>query len=322
MEKDVKKLVRPLAAGAGLTGAMAAFNRSVRNGPPPTNALGGDERRWNWRGHGIFTTSTGSGTPVLLVHGIYAGASSYEFRKLFPLLGAAHRVVAIDLLGCGNSDRPNIGYSAETFTELIVDALAEFGAGEAMTLVGSSLGAAFAIRAAARTNGRVAQLVAICPTGLGGILDREPNGPQRAVTELLRLPLAGEALFNALASRPSIRFFLGQSYAEPASVTPEVVDHYYAVAHQPGARFVPAYFVGGGLNCEVARDLPFVDAPMLVAWGERASRFSPLANAGEYIKLAQDAKLVTFPSSGLLPHEEEPEAMRDAIENVLAPVHA
>jgi pimeloyl-ACP methyl ester carboxylesterase len=318
----VKKLVRPLAAGAGLTGAMAAFNRSVRNGPTPANALGGDERRWNWRGHGIFVTETGSGSPVVLVHGIYAGASSYEYRKLFGLLGAQHRVTAFDLLGCGLSDRPNLGYSAELFTELIIDALTEFGAGEPVTLIGSSLGAAFAIRAAARTNGRVAQLVTICPTGLGGILDRSPNGAQRAVTATICLPLIGEALFNALASRPSIRFFLGQSYADKASITPEVVDHYYAVAHQRGARFVPAHFVGGGLNCEVASDLPFVEAPLLVAWGERASRFSPLANAGEYVKLAQHAKLVTFAASSLLPHEEEPEAMQAAIEGFLAPVHA
>jgi pimeloyl-ACP methyl ester carboxylesterase len=76
------------------------------------------------------------------------------------------------------------------------------------------------------------------------------------------------------------------------------------------------------LNCNIAQDLPFVDAPMLVAWGEHASSFSPLANAGEFLKLAQNAKLVTFPNSGLLPHEEEPEAMCAAVEAFLAPLHA
>jgi pimeloyl-ACP methyl ester carboxylesterase len=310
----VKKLVRPLAAGAGLTGAMAAFNRSVRKGPFPTNELGGEERLWNWRGQRIFATQTGSGSPVLLVHGIYGGASSYEYRKLFPLLGAHRRVTAFDLLGCGRSDRPNIGYSAELYTELIADALTEFGGGEPVTLVGSSIGAAFAIRAAALTKTLVSHLVLICPTGLAGILDRPPNGGQRFVTDLIRTPLLGEALFNALGSRPSIRFFLGQTYADAAEVTPEIVDHYYVVAHQPGARFAPGHFVGGLLNCNVARDLPFVEAPVLVCWGERASRFSPLANAGEYVKLAQHGKLVTFPNSGLLPHEEEPAAAARAIE--------
>jgi len=319
----VKKFVRPLAAGAGVTGALAAFNRSVSNVPKPLNALGGTVRRWNWRGHGIFATELGSGPPIVLIHGVYAGASSYEYRKLFPLLAAHHRVIAFDLLGCGLSDRPNLGYSADLFTEQIIDMLADAAGPEPVTVVGSSLGAAFAIRAVARTTQRIAGLVAICPAGLGGVLDRLPNAAQIAPTGTVRTRLLGEALFNGLASRPSIRYFLGQgSYADAASATPEVIDHYYAVAHQPGARYVPAHFIGGMLNCNIARDLPFVEAPILVAWGEQASFFSPLANAGEFLKLAQHAKLVTFAESGMLPHEEEPVAMCAAIETFLAPALA
>ena len=314
----MKRFVRPLAAGVSLTGALAAFNRSVGNAPEPANALGGTVRRWNWRGHDIFSTELGEGPPIVLVHGVYAGASSYEYRRLFSLLAARHRVVAFDLLGCGLSDHPNIGYSADLFTELVIDALADAAGTEAATVIGSSLGAAFAIRAAARSTQRVAKVVAICPTGLGGVLDRAPNGAQLLWSGTVRTPVLGEALFNGLASRPSIRYFLGHgSYADPASATPEIIDHYYAVAHQPGARYVPAHFVGGMLNCNIAQDLPFVDAPMLVAWGEQASSFSPLANAGEFLKLAQAAKLVTFANSGLLPHEEEPEALCAAIEAFL-----
>ncbi len=310
----VKKLIRPLAAGAGLTGALAALNRGLRAGRRPDNALGGTVRAWTWRGYDIFATEAGSGPLVVLVHGIYAGASSYEFRKLFPLLAEHHRVVAFDFLGCGLSAMPNLPYSAELFTEQIVDALDAFGV-EPTILIGSSLGGAFAIRAAARANDRVRRLVAICPTGLGGVLDRPAKPAQIGVAATFRSPLIGEALFNALASRPSLRWFLEhQSYADTASVTPDIVDHYSAVTHQPGARYVPAHFVGGLLNCDVARDLPFVDAPVLIAWGERAPSISPLSNAGEFLRLAQHGKLVTFPASGLLPHEEEPAALCAAIE--------
>ncbi len=318
----MKKFIRPLAAGAGLTGALAALNRGLRGRALPGNALGGRPRPWKWRDYDIFATEAGEGPLVLLVHGIYAGASSYEYRKLFPLLAQRHRVVAFDLLGCGVSDRPDITYSAELFTEQIVDALNEFGT-EPTTLVGSSLGGAFAIRAAARANDRVKHLVAISPTGLAGVLDRPATAPQRAVAATFRSPLLGEALFNLLASRPSLRWFLeNQSYADKSSVTPEIIDHYYAVTHLAGARYVPASFVGGLLNCDVARDLPFVEAPTLIAWGERAPSVSPLAKAGEFLKLAQNAKLVTFADSGLLPHEEEPLKMHAAIEAFVAPFAA
>jgi len=301
-----------------LAGTLAAINRGLRGGPLPTNHLGGTQRRWNWRGYEIFVTEAGSGPLIVLVHGIYAGASSYEYRKLFPLLAQSHRVVAFDLLGCGLSDRPNLNYSGELFVEQIVDALGEFGS-EPTTLAGSSLGGAFAIRAAARAADRVTHLVAIAPTGLGGVLDRDPTPAQAAITALIRSPFAGEMFFNALASRPSLRWFLeNQSYADKTSVTADVLDHYYAVTHQAGARFVPAFFVGGALNVNVARDLPFITAPVLIAWGERPPTINKLANAYEYMKLAQHGTLATFPQSGLLPHEEEPQATCHAIEAFLA----
>jgi len=312
--RRVKRLLRTLLAGAGVAGTVAAINRGLREAPLPTNHLGGTQRRWTWRGYDIFATEAGEGPLVLLVHGIYAGASSYEYRKLFPLLAASHRVVAFDLLGCGLSDRPNLAYSGELFVEQIVDALGEFGS-EPATLVGSSLGAAFSIRAAARAVDRVAHLVTISPTGLGGVLDRDPTPVQSALSALIRAPIAGEILFNALASRPSLRWFLEhQTYADRSSVTPEIIDHYYAVTHERGARYVPGRFVGGALNINVARDLPFITAPVLIAWGERAPSISKLALASEFLKLARYGSLVTFARSGLLPHEEEPRAMYAAID--------
>jgi pimeloyl-ACP methyl ester carboxylesterase len=317
----VKRFVRPLLAGAGVTGALAATNRALSNAPLPTNALGGTRRSWTWRGHEIFATESGHGPPVLLVHGIYAGASSYEYRKVFPLLATRHRVVAFDLLGCGLSDRPRIGYTGELFVDQIADALDAFAGGEPVALVGSSLGAAFAIRAAAHAGRRVERLAAICPAGLAGTLDKGPSSRGALMTALFRSPLLGEAAFNALASRASIRWFLEHRvYGDPAHATPEVVDHYYAVTHQPGARYVPAAFVGGALDCDVARDLPFLETPLQVLWGEQAPALAPRENADEFVRLARDATLTTFANSGLLPHEEEPQAVGAALEPFLAAV--
>jgi pimeloyl-ACP methyl ester carboxylesterase len=151
----VRKTLRPLGALAGLTGAAALLNRSLRtSGPLPTDHIGGVRRPWRWRGYDLFVTELAppqpiAAEPVLLIHGIYAGASSYEYRKLAPLLARTRRVVVLDLLGCGLSEMPNLAYSPELFVENIVDALGELFEGP-MTLVGSSLGGAFSIRAALR----------------------------------------------------------------------------------------------------------------------------------------------------------------------------
>ncbi len=319
----LRKALRPLGALAGLTSAAALVNRSLRSGPLPVDRIGGVRRAWTWRSYEIFVTELGpeepqaGSLPILLVHGIYAGASSFEFRKLAPLLARRHRVVALDLLGCGLSEMPELTYSAELFVEQIVDALGEFFDGP-MLLVGSSLGAAFAARAAVRCPDRVAALALICPTGLAGVLDGDPKPAQRVAGTIFRSPIAGESAWNALAAKPTLRWFLEfQSYADKASVTPEVVDNYYALTHQLGARFVPSYFVGGALNVDLAQDLPFVEAPVLVLWGERASRTNPVRNAQEYARLAPRGSVATFADSGLLPHEEEPQATADTIERFL-----
>jgi phosphomannomutase len=213
---------------------------------------------------------------------------------------------------------PDLDYSSELFVEQIVEALGEFFDGP-MMLIGSLLGAAFAIRAASRAPDRVKHQVALAPTGLGGRIDGEPAPARRAAALLLRSPLAGETAFNALASKPALaRFLRRHAYAEPARVTAEIVAHYYAVTHQPGARFAMAAFAGGRLHCDVARDLPFVEAPLLLGWGERAGRLNPPERAAEFVRLARSARLVTFAGSALLPQEEEPEAVAEAIERFAA----
>jgi pimeloyl-ACP methyl ester carboxylesterase len=315
----LRAVVRPLTALAGLTGIAMLVNRRLRaTSELPHDQVGGTRLRWTWRGYEIFATEMGSGPPLLLIHGLDPGASSFEFRRLMPLLARTHRVIAFDLLGCGLSPMPDVNYTPELFVDQIVDAIAEL-VHEPVVLIGRSLGAAFAIRAASRAADRVARLVAICPTGLGGIFDDEPNTTQRPVAFLLRAPLIGETAFNGLARMSALRHSLRtQLYAQPASVSDDIVRHYYAVTHQPGARFVSAQLFGGLLNCDVARDLPFVAAPVLVLWGELASRVDPLSKAAEYVRLAKDGRLVTFAHSGLLPHEEEPEATAAAIETFSA----
>ncbi len=314
----MKKFVRPLVAGAGIAGGLAAANRALRETVLPVNALGGQQLPWNWRGSEIFVTESGSGPTILLVHGLRAGGSSYEYRALAPLLAQHARVVALDLVGCGLSEKPNLSYSCELFVEHIVDALAEF-TDEPVTLVGSGIGAAFAIRAATRAEDRVARVVAIGPSGNSGTFTREARLRGAALAGFLRSPLVGEAAYNVLARKNSLRWFLGhQVFGDPRAATPEVVEHVYALAHQPGARYVPAAYAGGMLDCEPARDLPFLTRPLAVLWGERASPLAPIADADDIVHLAQRATLTRFANSGLLPHFEEPEAVAAAITTFVA----
>jgi len=305
----------PVGALAGLTASAAFVNRALRETAAPVDdPLGGAPLPWTWRGYDVAASERGSGPTILLVHGIYVGASSYEYRLLAPLLARTHRVVAFDFIGCGRSAMPDLDYSVELFVEQIVDALGALASGP-VTLVASSLGAAFAVRATTRAQDAIERLVLLSPAGLGGTLDDEAGGGGRGLLRpLLRAPLAGEALFNVLASHRAIaRFLRRRVYADSSFASPETVARLHAFAHRPGARFVPAAFVSGALDCNVARDLPFIEAPVLVGRGERTRGFDPQAPASEYETLAREASVVVFPSAGLLPQEEDAAGVARAI---------
>jgi pimeloyl-ACP methyl ester carboxylesterase len=61
----------------------------------------------------------GSGEPVLLIHGITT--YSFIWRKIIPILSKSFDVIAIDLVGCGDSDKPlDVSYSIKSHSERIV----------------------------------------------------------------------------------------------------------------------------------------------------------------------------------------------------------
>ena len=134
------------------------------------------------------------------------------------------------------------------------------------------------------------------------------NGTRTWVRSLLRSPLVGQALFNALVSKSSMRHFhADHGYYDMDNLTEDRLDYEWHSAHQEGARFAPASFLGGFLDPEqsLAAELPNIDVPVTLVWGRDAST-TPLAD-GRSLADESDAKLVVFDEANLLPHVEHPD---------------
>ena len=231
-----RKLV--LSGGAAI-GAAAAFNALAGHDVPLLeNMIGGEEGTFRWRGHKVFYTRRGTGSPLLLVHSIHAAASSFEWREVVDALAANHTVYTIDLVGFGLSDRPRARYTARFFIGLIGDFAAQV-IGKPCVLVASSLSAAYAIVLGARDPGRFPALVLIEPTGLVRLHEAPSTGGGTA-RFAFETPVVGTALFNGLVSKRSLRYYLERIYWDDSLVTDELIDAYFCTAHQPGAKFAPA----------------------------------------------------------------------------------
>jgi len=105
---------------------------------------------------------SGSGPAVVLVHGI--ASSSVTFDNVVPLLGGNHRVIAIDLLGFGQSPNPaTASYTLEEHVAALGATLRSLRISGRFTLVGHSLGALISARYAAENSRSVQHLILVAP---------------------------------------------------------------------------------------------------------------------------------------------------------------
>jgi len=294
-----------LVSGGALLGAAAAYNALARKGVDQLgNLIGGEEGGFQWRDWRIAFTKRGSGPPILLIHGINLAAWSYEWRNNVDYLSRANTVYTLDLLGFGRSDRPPIRYSARLYISLISDFVARV-IGEPCVLAASSLSGAYAAVLAARDPQRFPALALIAPTGLVRL-----NQPASLKGEAGRFavdaPIAGTAMFNALASRRNIRNYLERVYADNSLVTRALVETYYTASHQRGARHAPAAFLSGHLNIDVRNAIRRLTQPALLVWGEEGS-IIPVEEFRGFTALNPDFELSLLSPAGDLPHDERSE---------------
>lgn len=143
-------------------------------------------------GHRISYQVAGpdSGPLVVLLHGLASDSTTWE-HAIGPLAQRGCHVVAPDLLGHGESDKPPAGYLLHEFADGLSDFLSGLGHRTA-TLAGHSFGGAVAMQTAFQYPDVVDRLVLVSAGGLG----REVNIALRAAT----LPGSG-AVVRALTSR-------------------------------------------------------------------------------------------------------------------------
>ncbi|UHD16153.1 alpha/beta fold hydrolase [Thiocapsa bogorovii] len=209
-----------------------------------------------------YADTSARGRPLVLVHSVNAAPSSFEVKPLFEHYRSKRPVYSLDLPGFGHSERRPAGYTPKLFADVLARFLEQV-VGQPADMVALSLSGEFAARAIGNKPGTVASLALIAPTGFS---QRVPPGPGfgRIVHPILKTPGLSQLLFDLVASKRSIRYYLGQSFVgEPPQ---EILDYAYATSHQPGARHAPLVFLSMQLFTPEAGDRLYAkltDLPVL-----------------------------------------------------------
>lgn len=302
----MNKFTKTLAFGAGAVGALALANELIgARSAPPSFQLGGVFSRYPFRFGDVAYTVAGSGTPVLLLHGLGAGNSMDEWRANFDALRAHHTVYAMDFSGWGLSDKPHHQSSPHDMVEQIRFFLDDV-VRQPCALIASSDACAYAIEAAKLLPERVSKLMLICPPTAP---DNDASAPHEtflrgALQKLVSLPVLGQTVVNIIASRKGIESFAERHlYFEKSRVDERTVSRYYASAHQPDVKYALASFITGSLAHDAREAWSSLTQPALLVWGRNA-RINPLETAPEWLALKPDARLEVIDNAMLLPHLE------------------
>jgi pimeloyl-ACP methyl ester carboxylesterase len=260
----------------------------------------------------------GEGRTVVLLHSFNAAGSGVELASLAARLAEHRRVVLVDWLGFGTSDRPDAPYGSALYgAQLESIRLAALGPDEtSVDVVALSLPGQYVVVAAADHPERFGRIVLISPTGFGRFKG-SAGRTSRIVYRSLRLTRIGRLLFAVLARRRVIRWFLRQTFADPEAV-PRAYERYcWLTCQQPGAFRAPLAFVSGLLNDAAAEDAyRRLANPTLLVFGDHP-RFTDAAAADALVRANGHLENVTIERAGDLPQMERPDETAAIVEGFL-----
>jgi pimeloyl-ACP methyl ester carboxylesterase len=253
----------------------------------------------------------GAGAPVVLLHGF--PETNYAWRNQIPVLGESYRIIAPDLRGYGETEKPAAGYDKRNMAKDLADLLDALGIGK-IALVGHDRGARVATRFAKDYPGRIDRLV---------VMD---NVPTRVVARDLDAKIAKAYWFfnfHLVADLPEtliagkeeqwLRWFFSDWAYDPSAISGEAFDTYVRAYRAPGA--VRGAMADYRANAEdVAQDLADADVkiacPTLALWGADYSAVGKLFDMPKvWAEMADNLRAVPIERCGHLPHEERPEAV-------------
>jgi len=236
-------------------------------------------------GANLHYVDAGSGSVVVVLHGLADDVGVWE--SVMPALAAKHRVIALDQIGFGRSDKPLLGYRAGTFVDFLDGFLNELKIDRA-SLVGNSLGGWIAANFALAHPERIERLVLCDAAGYAAV----PKTMDPRALNALRL-----------ASREDVRYLGPLTFHNKRFY--EDVDLAFKQRVTAGDNYTVNQLLDSMIRGEDVLDgrLGAIHKPTLIVWG-REDKLIPLNFAERFHKEITGSRLEVIDDCGHMPHVE------------------
>jgi pimeloyl-ACP methyl ester carboxylesterase len=250
----------------------------------------------------------GTGAPLVLLHTVRTQAE--HFRALIPLISDQYTVYALDLPGMGYSEIvPGASYREPAMRAGVERLLTELDLHD-VTLVGESMGAVFALTAAADLPDRVRRVVAVNAYDFRGGIARS-GLLARVVIGAVLAPGVGRAV-AAVEPKTVLGRILQGGLGDKTALRADYVDELLQVGSRPGYPTVARAVYQNLPSLIAARSrYPEVEAPVHLVYGEKdwSRRSDREANR----KLLPTAEFTQVPGAGHFISLERPDVLADLL---------
>lgn len=310
MKQRLKKLLK-LAIWASIV--MYFANKFVESSASIHHLMKtskGDFYRWR---HGkIFFTVHGCGSPILLIHDLNPVSSQNEWNEIISSLSKEHTVYAVDLLGCGRSEKPNITYTTYLFVELISDFIKDI-IGERTDVIATGMSGSFVIMAAKLHADLINNIHLVNPESIER-LKLLPDKYSKIPKAILDCPLLGVSVYYLLTSKSQLEFNFCEKYLyNPFHISSKIVDTYYESAHlrKGDGRHLLASLNGNYLNFDIRFALSHLDNNINLIFGNYYPNAEMIAET--YADYNANVSCSFVDKTKMLPQLEAPEKFMKVI---------
>lgn len=276
----------------------------------------GNGKFYPWRYGNIYYTKKGNGSPILLIHDMNPSSSSYEWNKIINNLSRTYTVYAIDLLGCGRSEKPNLTYTNYMYVQLVNDFIKNI-IGKSTDIITTGYSVSFVIMACQMEPDNFKKIIGVSPADLYD-LAKSPSKKSNMLKYIMEVPIFGSLIYNILMSKNALLdLMIDKYYFKDYLISNETLLSYHQSAHLSDGhgKYLLASMHSHYTNINIVPALKKINNSISLIGGKEHSYMDDIID--DYITYNPSIEAAYIPNAKYLPQLETPERFVELIKIIL-----